>query len=283
MEDAPDLVWLLRPQCMGEGRYEGLAGGGDPRRTFGGLLAAQALAAAAGIASGRACHSLHLLFLDGGDADQAVEISVERLRDGRSFAARQVRVAQRGRTLVQALASFHAGDTGPEHAVGPPDAPPPETLEDQRVVRDRNAAAKGGPPRRFIAETLLDLRPVELPFDRARGIRARRLLWVRSRAPLPADLALHQATIAFVSDIGLVHVGLKAHNELGGGGPLNAASLDHALWFHRARARGRLAPVRAGQPRRSGGSRAVPRPRLRPCGPPRRDRVAGVPGADTRR
>ena len=48
------------------------------------------------------------------------------------------------------------------------------------------------------------------------------------------DTALHQAVIAFASDMGLVHVALQVHGTLGGADPLQATSLDHAIWFHKA-------------------------------------------------
>lgn len=219
---------------LGDDRFTAPPGEGDERRTYGGLIVGQALAAAAATADGVACHSLHLLFAGAGDGAQPVAIAVDRLRDGRAFAARGVRVEQDGKLLANATLSFHRGDEGPQHQLAMPAAPGPESLEDQREIRRRNAEARGKTPRRSVAERLIDARPIELPLNQIEGgVEARRQLWFRSRAPLGDDVAAHQALIAFASDMGLVHLGMAAHNASGDGGQLDAASLDHSVWFHR--------------------------------------------------
>lgn len=219
---------------LGGDRFAASPGEGDERRTYGGLIVGQALAAAAATADGVECHSLHLLFAGAGDGAQPVAIAVDRLRDGRAFAARGVRVEQDGKLLASATLSFHRGDEGPQHQLAMPAAPDPETLEDQREIRRRNAEARGKVARRSVAEGLIDARPVELPIEHVGdGVEARRQLWFRSRVPLGDDAAAHQALIAFASDMGLVHLGMAAHNASGDGRRLDAASLDHAVWFHR--------------------------------------------------
>lgn len=227
-------VAQLMPAPLGGDRFESPPGDGDERRTYGGLIVGQALAAAAATVDEVACHSLHLLFAGAGDGARPVTIGVDRLRDGRAFAARGVRVEQDGKLLASATLSFHRGDAGPQHQAAMPAAPDPESLEDQREIRRRNAEARGKAPRRSVAEGLIDARPVELPFDPdGDGIEPRRQLWFRSRVPLGDDAGAHQAVIAFASDMGLVHLGMAAHNASGAGGQLDAASLDHAVWFHR--------------------------------------------------
>ena len=113
-----------------------------------------------------------------------------------------------------------------------PDMPPPEGLEDQRVTRARNAEARGKRFRRFLPGEMLDARPVELPPVEPGSEQAARAIWFRPRAPLGGGLAMHRAVIGFASDMGLVHVGLLQHARAGGA-PLQAASLDHSVWFHR--------------------------------------------------
>lgn len=222
----------LMPLPLMKDGFEGPAGRGEEPRTYGGLLVAQALAAAAKTANGRPCHSIHLLFTEAGDARKPVFLAIDRLRDGRKFSARSVHVTQGERLLATATLSFHAGDAGPsgQHAM-PDNAPSPETLEDQREIRRRNAAIHGKPVRRFVAEELIDARPAELPAGED-GKDGLRFLWFRSRLPLNDDPVLHQAIIAFASDMGLVHVQLTAHNK-DKREHLDSASLDHAVWFHR--------------------------------------------------
>jgi acyl-CoA thioesterase-2 len=225
---------LLMSTMLADDRFVAAPCETDYRRTFGGLLAARALAGAAATVEGQPCHALHLLFLRAGSPSAAMEIAVDRLRDGRSFAARSVSVIQKGRLLVSALASFHRGDAGPEHQVAMPSVAAPEALQDQRLVRRRNAAERGATAPRYVVEDVLDIRSLDEPLDRTAGGEARRLIWFRTRERLSDEAALHQAVIAFASDIGLVHVGLMPHNELGDSTKLDAASLDHTIWFHRA-------------------------------------------------
>lgn len=106
-------------------------------RTFGGQIAAQAVAAAQRTVSGKDIHSLHGYFVGPGDASQPIEIRVERIREGRSFANRQVRVYQGDVLLFTLMASFHRdGDYGPQHQ----DAAP-------KVLGPEEAARMGGGPR----------------------------------------------------------------------------------------------------------------------------------------
>jgi acyl-CoA thioesterase-2 len=72
---------------------------------FGGLIAAQALAAAgATVDPERVPHSLHGYFLRAGNAGSPTVLRVERDRDGRSFSARRV-VALQGEKVSFTLAS----------------------------------------------------------------------------------------------------------------------------------------------------------------------------------
>ena len=203
----------------------------DEPRLFGGLLLGHAVMAAS-IGAAR-CHALHALFIGVGEKREPLDLAVTRVREGRSYTARQVELRQRDRLLLTGFSSHHAGDEGPEHQVAMPDVPQPEALEDQQLTRIRRAEAGGRPALRYLAEEMLDARPVETPLDRGHGVEGRRAVWFRPRRPVGGAGALHQAVIAFASDVGMVHVGLQAHNVVGDRGPLQATSLDHAIWFHR--------------------------------------------------
>src|SRR3954451_5691881 len=102
-------------------------------RVFGGQTLAQALLAAgttvdAPKGNQLAPHSMHAYFVQAGVADHAVEVAVERVRDGRSMATRGSRVVQGDRPLLVGLASFHATPDDPELVETPPAAPPPLDL-----------------------------------------------------------------------------------------------------------------------------------------------------------
>ncbi len=202
----------------------------DEPRLFGGMLIGQAIVAAS--AGTKACHSLHALFISVGKKAAPFDISIEPTRDGRSFATRRVEIRQRDLLLLAGHTSHHDGDEGPDHQFAMPDLPHPESLEDQRTIRARHAAARGETAPRYLAEDMLDARPVELPPRPPGEPGPARAIWFRPRRPIQGGPAIHRAAIGFASDLGLVRAGLVAHRRSGGGG-VQAASLDHSLWFHR--------------------------------------------------
>ncbi len=203
----------------------------DEPRLFGGLLLGHMVTATSVDAS--PCHALHALFVGAGSKSAPMELAVTRTRDGRRYATRQIELRQQDRLLLTGFTSHHGGDEGPEHQLAMPDVAEPDALEDQRVLRARRAEASGKPARNYLAEAMMDARPIETPLGQEHGIEGRRAIWFRPRLPIRGGLAVHQAAIAFASDLGLVHVGLQAHAVLGDRAPLQAASLDHSLWFHR--------------------------------------------------
>ena len=201
----------------------------NERVVFGGLVVAQAVLAAS--VDTRPLHSLHAFFIGGGEKERPFEIHVERSRDGGSFSTRHVEIHQGERLLLAAYTSHHEGDQGPEHQVTMPKVTAPEKLEDFSLARRRRDEQAGRVPRHYIADQLLDVRHVEesnfLPHSDATMA-----VWFRCRDQVVGDHAMHQAAIAFASDVPLVHVGLKHHWQPGGP-PMQTASLDHSLWFHR--------------------------------------------------
>ena len=57
-------------------------------------------------------------------------------------------------------------------------------------------------------------------------------VWFRVPPPLEGGPALHQAVLAFASDMSLLDTALLPHGK-GILSNLKVASLDHAMWFHR--------------------------------------------------
>jgi acyl-CoA thioesterase II len=86
---------------------------GPNGRLFGGMIAAQALAAAGyTVEPDKRPQSLHLYFVRGGQYGVDVELNVVRTRDGRSFDTRQVTAVQNGKTILEMIASFHRPEPG---------------------------------------------------------------------------------------------------------------------------------------------------------------------------
>lgn len=215
----------------------------DPGRTrlFGGQVAAQALAAAGRTveslpAHSLPAHSLHAYFLRAGDPKTPVLYKVDRIRDGRSFVTRRVVAVQHGEAIFNLSASFHRIESGYEHQSEMPDAPDPETL---RTWEERVAAAWDSLPensRQWMAQRRpIDLRHADSPsYLGGPPSDAGGLVWLRAAGTLPDDPFLHQCVWTYASDMSLLDNTIRAHGRSGPLGPVMMASLDHAIWFHRA-------------------------------------------------
>jgi acyl-CoA thioesterase II len=231
---------LVEVEALGSERYRAVTDSPLTRPTlFGGALLAQALrAAAASTDPEKHPHSLHATFVRAGQAGNGVEFQVTRTRDGRSFSTRQVTVSQGERFLATVTASFHRDEPSPEYERAA-DRPVPY-LDDEILA----ARASRGP-----SALGIDVVDVSEPGE------PRYLAWARSQHPLPADRVLHACAMAYASDSGAPGVAATAIGLLAGGPdvPLRArapdeaprgrlrhrdasmtASLDHAIWFHRA-------------------------------------------------
>ncbi len=204
------------------------------QRVFGGQVAAQALVAAGRTVDSGRVHSLHSYFLRPGDPGAPILYEVDRIRDGRSFTTRRVVAIQHGHAIFNLQCSFHI-DEGPGlvHQVPMPDVP---RAEDLPTVRERLE-----PYREQLAEWFLDERPRpidqryigELPWLRSEGRGTSQRLWLRADGELPDDPLLHDAVVAYASDISLIQSMLTPHEVLWNDAAAMVASIDHCMWFHR--------------------------------------------------
>lgn len=234
------LLELLDLERTGENVFHGLSPDHRVQRVFGGQVLAQALTAAdrtldsaGGSGPARVCHSLHAYFLRPGSPRQPILYEVERTRAGASFTARRVVASQNGAPIFTMAASFQKPEAGFEHQAPMPDVPPPEALEDARLVHLRDPALPQA-ARRWLARE----RPFEIRAVTPRGLGARSPrapldhAWVKARGVVPDDPALHRALLAFVSDMTLLDTSLLPHGR-SIFSDVQVASLDHAMWFHR--------------------------------------------------
>ncbi len=204
---------------------------------FGGQAVGQALQAAARTVNGdRVAHSLHSYFLRAGDPNAPVLYQVSRIRDGGSFTTRHVQGIQHGRPIFDLSASFQVQEPGLEHQVGMPEVPPPESLKNYRELSE----AMDRVPRRLEApllwDRIIDYRPVD-PEDKfyTEAMPAERAVWMRVRDQLPDEPNLHRAVLAGASDFELLWTFMHPHipEAKARNVTIQAASLDHAVWFHR--------------------------------------------------
>ena len=116
------LLRALELEPLGEDRFRAHSEPGRFDRVFGGQSLAQALVAASSTVTGKEPHSLHAYFVETGTPEEAVDLAVDRVRDGRSISVRRVSVVQSGRPLLVLMASFHANPPKPQLADPPPPA-----------------------------------------------------------------------------------------------------------------------------------------------------------------
>ena len=203
---------------------------GRDERIYGGDLLAHLLIAAARSAHpGSAVHSLHANFLSPGRPGEAVAYGLEVLKTSKRFSSVRVDASQGNERLASATVSFHSAETSAEHSI-----PRPEKLMDPT----RSDDAHGGPipPPDAPIRTPFDLRFAreagEPTFRETRPVLS---YWVRLRDDTIAMPAHHAAALLWASDFSLTRVADFEYESTGGN--RQAASLDHAIWFHR--------PVRA--------------------------------------
>jgi len=231
MSEVSELVTILELEPIELDMYRGQTPPGAGSRIYGGQVVAQAMAAAyRTIDDGRLCHSMHGYFMRPGDPKTPILFQVERVRDGGSFAVRRVVALQNGKQIFNLAASFQTPEEGFEHQFDMPAAPAPDTLLNEEELR-----AKAGldPASRRIWP--VEVRPVDpAPHGVAEVREPNDMCWFRARVSVGDDVALNQCALAYASDMTLLDASLRPHAVDWDSGRLQVASLDHALWFHKA-------------------------------------------------
>jgi acyl-CoA thioesterase II len=234
---------------------------------YGGQIVAQALRAAdLTVRPGHLPHSLHAYFLRVGDPEEPVRYEVERLRDGRSFVARQVVARQSTGAILNMSASFQAAATptmdvqlarppevgGPDEALDVSWSPVfelrfvPGHLSSASSDIDGADIAGGDIAGADIDSDVTAMSDLSDPgrahmaarrlggyVDKAEGLQ-KACSWSRVAEDLGEAQALHAAALAYVSDSGPAWVAAALHaQECDPAEPWRPVSLDHAIWFHR--------------------------------------------------
>jgi acyl-CoA thioesterase-2 len=181
----------------------------------------------------RAVHSMHGYFLRPGDSNKPITFSVDRIHEGRSFATRRTQAYQEGLPILSMIASFQTEDAGLDHQIDmPSDIPQPEDLPSTAEV----LRGIDHPVARFWAtERPFDMRHVPSPiFLSVEGPHvAHQAVWMKSIGTLPDDPDLHRAALAYASDYSILEPIYRRHGIAWTTPGLKAASLDHAMWWHR--------------------------------------------------
>ncbi len=234
-QSADEVVDLLDLETIEDNLFRGRQPDTELQRVFGGQVAAQALTAATRtVPEQYVVHSLHSYFLRPGDTAVPIVYDVDTLREGRSFATRRVLARQHGRPIFALTVDYQIPEPGLEHQDAMPDVPTPEecptlleaTPGSQRIADHWN--------REWSA---LDIRlaGVTRPGEGDSGgeVLTRSRLWIRVNGEVPDDPRLQVAAFTYASDLTLLAASLVPHDLYIASPGMQAASLDHTIWFHR--------------------------------------------------
>ncbi|MFD1746327.1 acyl-CoA thioesterase II [Rhizobium helianthi] len=206
------------------------------QRVFGGQVIAQALMAAQRTTmEDRFVHSLHGYFLLPGDPRVPIVYQVERLRDGGSFTTRRVTGIQHGRAIFAMSASFQVEEPGYDHQVDMPAVKQPEQLMPEEEFQKMFLAHAPEPVKKYWGRKRpVEIRPVSLVhYVSEEKLKPEQHIWVRTTGAVPDDRHFQAAVLAYLSDMTLLDTSLYPHGRTIFDPRIQAASLDHAMWFHR--------------------------------------------------
>ncbi len=215
-----DILAAFELDQVGEGRFRA----GNARSThgvvFGGQLLGQALLAAQSGHPDMAVKTLHAVFARGASPDTDIDIAVEQVHGGRTFASDSVTLRQGDRTCVQAQVLLSAdepdcirhADSAPAAAIDVPDDDPNAPAEwTVQIVGDVD-----------ISDPSLT-GPAELD------------VWTRFVGATDEDPAHHQALLAFATDGFLIGTAMRPHEGVGQAQAhvtLSTGVISHTITFH---------------------------------------------------
>jgi acyl-CoA thioesterase-2 len=206
---------------------------GSPQ-VFGGQVLGQALTAASATIEGRVVHSLHAYFLRRGDFKAPIVYQVDRSLDGHSFSNRRVVAIQHGAQIFNMAASFQVPEDGLDHQIDMPVVPAPEILPDLNSPPPESLRHMSERLQQFFAQPRPFLFRAVQHGPEWTSPEPARQIWFKAVGRLPDDEALHRCLLAYASDFFLLGTSLLPHQPAILEERLVMASLDHAMWFHRA-------------------------------------------------
>ncbi len=193
---------------------------------FGGQLLGQSIMAGLAGTEAMSVKTLHTVFARSASPDAPVDIVVDRMHSGRTFASSTVTISQGERLCTRALVLLHVEeDDLIRHAApapstaGPDDSPPTGDDSGSWQVRTVDGVDVNDPEQ---------VGPAELE------------VWTRF-AGAPEDPGVNQALLAFATDGFLIGTAMRPHAGVGQAQAhksLSTGVLSHTLTFHEAIAAG---------------------------------------------
>ena len=204
---------------------------------YGGHIVAQALRAAAYTVDGdQLPHSLRSYFIRRGDNKQPVRYEVDRIRNGKSFSTRRVVARQDDGAILSLEASFQRQEDSLDLEM----VRHQHSLEGPNTIEESNWST-------FTQRRTVPIAALTDIGERGNGGpgvtrdgSGRIAAWLRVKDSLGESELLNRCAVAYLSDDLPTECVIHAVPELQKASTENrlfAASLDHAVWFHR--------PVRA--------------------------------------
>ena len=232
-----ELIDLLKLERLEVNLFRGASRDIGTKYVFGGQVLGQALSAAQQtVPRERLVHSLHGYFLRAGDINAPIVYQVETSRDGKSFSTRRVTAIQHGQQIFGVAASFQEPEPGVEHQMSMPDVPKPEDLEPPGEIpagtlehipaKLQRWLSRKGPFEFRHVYPRDELKPPKRP--------PHQHVWLRLVDRIGDDADLHRAMLAYCSDFHLIGTTTFPHGISYLQDNVMMASLDHAMWFHRA-------------------------------------------------
>ncbi|MEH6550258.1 MAG: acyl-CoA thioesterase II [Pseudomonadales bacterium] len=232
----PQLINLLELEKIEIGLYRGESRDPGWGRVYGGQVIGQALAAAYHeVPDDRRVHSLHCYFLRMGDPESPIVYDVETIRDGGSVSTRRVRAIQHGKPIYYMTASFQVGRAGYEHQQAMPEVAMPGSIDIEEYKELFRQQAVGTHLEEVYAHVgAIESCPAK-PFEEAFKLQdaGEQYNWIRPRGDMPAGHFVHEAVLAYASDMFLLQAATLPHLQAMAKSELQMATIDHSMWFHR--------------------------------------------------
>ncbi|MGY2933179.1 acyl-CoA thioesterase-2 [Bradyrhizobium sp. GM6.1] len=228
-----DLLAILDLEPLDVNLFRGNVPNTGSQRVFGGQLIGQAMVAACRTVKDRLPHSLHAYFLRAGDTEVPIIYRVEVPYDGKRYSSRRVTAFQCCHTIFLAVVSFHAEEEGVfDHQHMMPDVPPPEKLTSEEMGKQPMFVETPQFMRSYYG---LKSITVETGDDCGQKFSEGRIhVWIKAAVKLPDDPMLNMCALAYASDYSLLDAVTARYRRTPLGKRMMRASLDHAMWFHRA-------------------------------------------------
>lgn len=201
---------------------------------FGGQYIANVVGAAMLTAGDHAPHMMQAFFLRAGDLSAPLQLSVQRVRDGRRFSHRRVEVQQNGRLLMTADVSLYQGSGHNTHQRPPPVVPAPEQLEDlYELIARHGTLITPATVERMLRKKAVQVRPVDAEAAiLRRPDRAPLALWLKPSQVLPDERYFQYTALSYLSDYWLGNIANALHTDSIFKPDARVLSLNHSLWFH---------------------------------------------------